>query len=387
MPLRSLSHDPFPVTGDLMSDTAALPTLGVIIVTYRSSDVVVPCLESLLNSHYPHIKIVVCDNASADNTVGVIRDWARGVADVEPSLERQSAHSGALPRRIQFGEFTAPDGEPGSADELPTVTLVHSGLNRGYAGGVNVGLKVLQRYPEIGLFWILNPDCVVMPETATAFVEAARKNPGFGLMGGRVKYFGQEEQIQSDGGRVHPWTGICANIGLGQPAEGTLPPNPSQIQFVSGASLVASREFLTRAGLMAEDYFLYYEEVDWALRRGDLPIVYAEGAVVRHRVGTSIGSATLKTAPSAFANYFNYRNRIRFIRRFFPSHLPVAYGYSALKIAKLAARGAREEALAAFCGLFNLPPPLSVRSRLSPDAAALAFPSRRTRSIITTEPA
>jgi GT2 family glycosyltransferase len=307
-----------------MSDTAGLPTLGVIIVTYRSSDVVLPCLESLLNSHYPHIKIVVCDNASPDDTVGAIRGWARRVAEVEPPVERQSAQSGALPRRIRFRECTASDGEPGISGELSTVTLVHSGLNRGYAGGVNVGLKVLRRYPEIELFWILNPDCVVMPEAATAFVATARKNPGFGLMGGRVKYFGQEQQIQSDGGRVHPWTGICASIGLGQPAEGTLPPDPSQIQFVSGASLVASREFLARAGLMVEDYFLYYEEVDWALRRGDLPIVYAEGAVVCHRVGTSIGSATLKSAPSAFANYFNYRNRIRFIRRFFPSHLPVA---------------------------------------------------------------
>jgi GT2 family glycosyltransferase len=138
---------------------------------------------------------------------------------------------------------------------------------------------------------------------------------------------------------------------------------------------------------MVEDYFLYYEEVDWSFRRGDLSIIYAEGAVVYHHLGTSIGSATLKRPPSAFANYFNYRNRIRFVRRFYPSHLPVAYGYSALKIAALAARGAGQEALAAFCGLFDLPPPPSVRGRLSPDAAEVAFPGRRSRAAATTETA
>lgn len=365
-----------------MSDSTALPTLGVIIVTYRSSDVVLQCLESVLNSRYPRLKIVVCDNASPDNTVSAIRDWSRGLVEVQRPHGVPFAAFGSSDRHIWFRECAVADGEPAALDELPAVTLVHSGLNRGYAGGVNVGLKVLRRHPEIGMFWILNPDCVVTPEAATAFVEAAQKHPGFGLMGGRIRYFGPDDRIQSDGGRVHPWTGICTNFGLGQSAQETSPPDASQIQFVNGASFVASRDFLDRAGLMVEDYFLYYEEVDWAFRRGNLPIVYAEGALVYHSVGASIGSATLKRAPSAFANYFNYRNRIRFMQRFYPSHLPIAYGYSALKIAALAARGAGQEALAAFCGLFDLSPPRPVRNRLSPDAAAIAFPGRRARGVV-----
>ena len=85
--------------------------------------------------------------------------------------------------------------------------------------------------------------------------------------------------------------------------------------------MVVSRDFLARVGPMREDYFLYYEEVDWALRRGDLPLAFAGDAIVYHHGGTSIGTGRLDERPSAFSNYFNYRNRMRFMRRFHPWRL------------------------------------------------------------------
>ena len=42
---------------------------------------------------------------------------------------------------------------------------------------------------------------------------------------------------------------------------------------------------------MREDYFLYYEEVDWAMRRGSRPLRYCEGLRIYHRAGTAIGLA------------------------------------------------------------------------------------------------
>jgi peptidoglycan/xylan/chitin deacetylase (PgdA/CDA1 family) len=124
---------------------------------------------------------------------------------------------------------------------------------------------------------------------------------------------------------------------------------------------------------MAENYFLYYEELDWAARRGDLPFRLCSEAMVHHHGGTTIGTGSVTRLPSGFANYFNYRNRMRFMWRFHPTRLPLAYGYSMAVIATLCARGAWDSAVGAFCGLHRLSPPAAVRARLSPEAAARAF--------------
>ena len=52
--------------------------------------------------------------------------------------------------------------------------------------------------------------------------------------------------------------------------------HPAPMEYVSGASMLASRAFLENVGLMEESYFLYFEELDWALRaRGKFDLAYA----------------------------------------------------------------------------------------------------------------
>ncbi len=104
--------------------------------------------------------------------------------------------------------------------------------------------------------------------------------------------------------------------------------------------MVASRLFIEQAGLMVEDYFLYYEEVDWAFRRGDLPLRLVPDAVVYHHGGTVIGSGSLSRRATPFANYFNYRNRARFARRHMPLALPLLLAKAVLKAGQLLMMGA-----------------------------------------------
>jgi hypothetical protein len=368
-----------------LSHDYAQPLLGVIIVSYCSSEVILPCLESLLASEQASLKIVVLDNASPDKTIENIRDWAFGRTNSNLPSDAPVGRIVPTVKPANFGEVRLEDAQNLHFSSLPNVILVRSPVNRGYAGGVNLGLHLLRRYPEINLFWVLNPDTVVHPRTAFAYVQTARAVGRFGLMGGRTLYYECPDEIQSDGGRVNAWTGMCANVNLGRVASTTKAPDPTTLDYIAGANLVASRDFLEQVGPMTEDYFLYYEEVDWACRRGDLTLAYAPDAVVYHYCGSSIGSATLRRRASAFANYFNYRNRMRFVRRFHPTHLPVAYGYSLLKVLRLVSIGAWMEAEAAARGLHNLPPPLTVRHHLSPEAAAFAFGKRRGRQLRSSE--
>ncbi|WP_284164853.1 glycosyltransferase family 2 protein [Frigidibacter sp. SD6-1] len=329
------------------------PTIGVVIVTFNAADVIGECLTSLLSQTGERPGIVVVDNQSTDGTVGAIRDWA--AAPGRPCLSEQNWPSAATP-----------------ADGL---CLIHSGANRGFAGGVNIGLAALADRPEIGHFWVLNPDAFADPGATDAILAAAARWPGYGIMGGRVQYAEPPCNIQIDGGTINRWTGVTGNINLGRPA--SMPqPEAQEVDFVTGANLVVSRRFYEKVGPMREDYFLYYEEVDWALRRGDLALVVAPGFLVHHHAGTAIGSPTLNRLASPFSIWFKYRGRMKFVRRFLPLSWPLAMAHATAKAMQLALKGAWPQALTILAAVYGLPAPRMVRDRLTPDAQEIAFGKR-----------
>ena len=327
-------------------------TIGVVIVTFGAENIILDCLRSLRQSTYPNLRIIVVDNASTDDTRKVIRKWAKGT--------------------LHFSEMADVE-EDVTPFESAELLLVCSKTNLGFAAGVNIGLRLLLRQ-NVDLFWILNPDCRVRSDAALNYARQAVKVGSFGLMCGRTLYVNPREIIQSDGGRLNRWTGMCTSVNFGRPAFSTAHPRQAKFDYIPGSNLVASRAFIESVGMLEERYFLYYEEVDWAFRRGEFELIYAPGAEVEHLGGSSIGSPVIgKKQGTSFSNYFNYRNRMRFMRRFFPSRLPIVYVYSAMKILRLLAQGYLDEADGAFRGLHHLPPPRNVRIRLSEEAARIAF--------------
>lgn len=362
MPLTASDPAIAPVPGPPLG-----PPLGVVIVSFNSADVILDCLESLLAARGVTLHVVVVDNASTDGTPEVLEAWAAGRTPYGAPADLPFALAPA-PKPLRL---IAPGAAPPPA--APALTLIRASMNGGFAAGVNLGLAELARHPGIDRFWVLNPDSVVPPDTPRAFATHAVPGGRFALMGGRVTYLDPPDMIQSDGGTINRRTGVTHNRNLGS-GFGTIDaPDASGLDFIPGSSMVASRQFYETAGPMAEDYFLYYEEVDWALRRGDLPLVLCPGARVYHRAGTAIGSPTLARIASPFSIYFLYRGRLRFMRRFFPLALPLAWAYALAKAGQIALRGYRAEARALLATCLGLPPPAAIRACLSPEAARLAF--------------
>ncbi len=345
-----------------------LSRLGVVIVTFNSADVILDCLESLLASDEVALDIAVVDNCSTDRTLAVVRAWAAGQA------------TPAAAEDIPFPMAVAP--KPLSltgGDNLASphhLTLIETGINAGYAAGVNRGLARLAALPGLDRYWVLNPDIVVPARTAQAFATCPVPAGGFSLMGSRVLYLDHPAIIQIDGGTLNRLTGVTSNINLFAEHRLTPPPSADAMDFITGASMVVSRQFYQSAGPMPEEYFLYYEEVDWAMRRGALPLLYCGQALVYHRTGTAIGSPTLGRPASPFSLYFKHRARRRFMWRYHPYALPVAYAYSLAKAAQLLVKGYPAEARAVLGACLGLPPSPGIRARLSPEAARLAFPPR-----------
>ena len=338
-----------PSNGLACGQARANKHLGVVLVVYDSADVIINALETLFAAAFADrvpLRVVVVDNASPDDSVAQISAWQSGLAPYSPPADMPFA---ALP----------PVAKPLPSDVLQ---ILKAGHNGGFAAGVNLGLKALLDDPKIDRFWVLNPDAVIPPGTVAAF---AHHDPGpFALMGGRIMYYDHPDSIQIDGGLIDWRTGVTHNANQLRPLD-TPPPQLEKVDFISGASMIASRAFLRSAGLMAEDYFLYYEEVDWALRRGDLPLSYCPGAVIYHQAGTSIGSPAIGRSATSFSLYFKHRARMMFLRRHAPRGLPGGWAYTLAKAMQLLLKGHGPEVRALLAGAWGARPPADVAARIA----------------------
>jgi GT2 family glycosyltransferase len=344
--------------------------IGVVIVTFNSAELIDECLESLFASKGAELVVAVVDNASVDGTVEAVQAWASG----------SSAFVSRPDCPIVLDPVAKPIGldirAPGEAiDAASVLTVVRSPVNTGYAGAVNMGLALLEQRPDIDAFWVLNPDCVVDPAAASGYLQAAAEAP-FGMLGSRLFGYEQPDHIQVDGGgRVNRRNGVCSSINRGKPAASTPLPDVEKLDYLTGANMVVSREFLNRVGPMFEEYFIYYEEVDWAFRRGNLPVRLVPGVRVFHRGGAIINAGAAPGRQTPFSLYFNNRNRLRFVRRYFPGAARTALGWTVLKACQAVVKhrdlaGSR----AILAGAFDRAPPASVSRRISdPPARTLAF--------------
>lgn len=337
--------------------------IGVVIVTYGAEDYVTGCLESLMASGYEGLRIIVVDNASLDRTTEVVRDWASGRTPFAPPEDWPLSRREPIPKPLDYAEIRNGDAGERAGDAEATVILAQMERNRGFAAGVNAGLRILAADSSIDHFWVLNPDTIVEPQTPFAFARKAREMGRFGVIGGRVLFLSAPEQVQTDAGRLHRFGFTAVSLNHGAVAAHTMMPRSEDVQYIPGVSMLVSRAFMEHVGPMDETYFLYFEEIDWQLRRGDLPFGLEPEARVLHRAGAAIGSGGWRRAASPFSIYFTCRNLLPFVGRWSPWRLPFAYGMAWAKLVRHWGLGS-PQVRAFMCGLHGFGPPREVRARL-----------------------
>ncbi len=296
--------------------------LGVVIVNYRGAADTIECLESLLRCRVP-MKVVVVDNCSADGSIERLQAWAAGQeAAVPQSAEMASFSSPPLRKPLAMAEVAANAVGNGP---IQSFSLIISSENLGFAGGNNLGLRHLMADPRLNIFWLLNNDTVVTQDAPLALLTRMTAGHRIGMCGTVVRHYWAPGRIQAlNGSSFNLWTGMGKALGGEQPATTSF--NPQEIadatDFVLGASLAVNRAFLTEIGPMADEYFLYFEEIDWSIRNKALgnkafEIAFAHGATVFHKAGQSIGSPSAQSGRSAFSDYWMTRSRLKFVARHF----------------------------------------------------------------------
>lgn len=273
--------------------------VAIIIVNWNCAKDLIACLRSLNTLDDSDFCVVVCDNGSTDGSEEQVRQW----------LSRNSS---------RFGETLGVDDGDAHPIQENICYWINIGNNIGFAGANNVGIRFALKQRSIDYFWFLNPDTVVQPGSLRALRQYFARQSNYGICGSTLVYESDRRTIQTIGVSYSFGFGGGRQLGEGAAVDDVeiLRSFEGRITYVPGASMLVTRWFVSEIGLMAEDYFLYYEELDWALRSGGkYKIGWAHESVVYHQEGGAIGSKSL-SRPSDFSIYLMSFNALLITTRY-----------------------------------------------------------------------
>jgi len=294
----------------------------IILLNWNGWRDTIECLESVFRLSNAAFRVIVCDNASEDNSLDRIADWASGSLPAECSNpELQHLSSPPYPKPIPFLRIEAGE-QIGLGIRSEHLFLVATGANLGFAGGNNVGLRLALRAGDLQYAWLLNNDTVVRPDALSSMIKRMEERPDAGICGSTLLFYRDPVTVQCLGGSVYNrWLARTLYIGSSGDAR-HLPPASlveAKMKYVLGASVLVRKEFLEVVGLMNEEYFLYFEEIDWVTRAaGRFGLAYSPESVVYHKEGSTIGPKRPVEKYSAVSVFHFIRGRVLFTRRHHP---------------------------------------------------------------------
>ncbi|WP_295767337.1 glycosyltransferase family 2 protein [uncultured Mucilaginibacter sp.] len=253
--------------------------VSIITVNYNQSYITEQLLASIAaNNSYPAIEIIVVDNASKDNPV------------------------------------------PAWIPQYPDVTFIRSEVNLGFAGGNNLGIKQAKG----DYLFFVNNDTEFTPGLVETLVKLLDEQPQIGMVSPKIRYFDEPTMLQYAGyTQMNYYFMRNSTIGQFEEDKGQYDQTTGPTGYIHGAAMMVRREAIEKAGVMAENFFLYYEEMDWNdhIKRAGYQIWVEPRALIYHKESVSVGRV------SGLKEYFMNRNRILFIRRNAPSALTVIIFY------------------------------------------------------------
>ena len=248
-----------------LEKTNSFPLVSIITVNYNQSLTTIDLLESLSNISYPNIEIIVVDNASPNDNPSIMKE------------------------------------------KHPSIILVESVINYGFAGGNNLG--IMRARGDYVL--LLNNDVVVPVGFLEPLVNKFLKNPGYGAISPKIHYYHHPNTIQYAGfTQIDSKTVRNITIGKGEQDKGQYD-NDYETAYAHGAAMMVPMEVIKHVGLMSYEFFLYYEEADWCqrIKNAGYKIGYVHNSMVRHKESVTTGKmGSLKV-------YYLTRNRLVFMRR------------------------------------------------------------------------
>lgn len=219
-------------------------SVTVVVLNWNGAHLLPSCLDAVLRQD-PAPQVWVVDNASADGSAALVRE------------------------------------------RYPQVRLLETGSNLGFAGGNNVALRQVAT-PYVAL---LNNDAVPAPGWLARLMAVLDARPDVAAVTGKVLLAGSG-RVNSAGGDVDR-LGHGRDRGFDAPDDGRWSA-PAEVFYAPATACLYRTAAVRDVGLLDDDFFLYYEDVDlsWRLRLAGWSVRYEPGAVVDHHHSATAGSGS-----------------------------------------------------------------------------------------------
>ena len=305
-----------------MNRSPGQPLVSVVIPNWNGREFLPACLDSLRAQTYPHIEIILVDNASVDGSPEMVEE------------------------------------------QHPEVRVLRLPENRGFTGACNTGLRAAGG--EIAV--LLNNDTEAAPDWVEQVVGAFKRHPQAGMVASKMLLYDQRDMLHT-AGDFYRVDGRAGNRGVWQKDSERFS-HEEYIFSACGGSAAYRRVMLDAVGLLDEDFFFSMEDVDlaWRAQLAGWRCVYVPRAVVYHRLAATGGDVT--------ASFYDGRNMLWVIAKNYPGPLLRKHWRAVVRAqARLAwealkawrGRAARARLRGMLAGLVTLP--RALRKRRSIQAA------------------
>lgn len=244
-------------------------SIGVVICNYNKSQYVVNCIQSVLESDIDDYTIYVVDNASTDDSV----------MQIEQKFKDR-------------------------------VLLLQNEENLGGSGGFNRGLREAldKGHPYI---MCLDNDVLVDEAAIRTLFHYMQTHPEVGMLGSRVYHMEEPDYVQQFGLNIDFENYIVETLYADAFEDGTIPAIVD-CDTVATCSVMLRSEAIRKAGLMPEDNFIYWDDMEWGycIGRAGYRVAACGDSKVLHTKGAG------NRNNAVFTNYYNVRNRIHFFMKY-----------------------------------------------------------------------
>ena len=249
---------------------SSYPKVTIVVLNWNAFEDTYHCILSLKKITYKNFSIILVDNDSTDGSYEKLKN------------------------------------------EFVDIEVLQSGRDGGYAYGTNFGAKVaLKKDADYVVY--LNNDTEVEPDFLDRIMDVFNNYENVGIVSSKILYMHDKKTLYCAGGKFRKF--MCAGRNKFQGKDAADHANEiTEIDFAEGCCMSIKREVFEKIGFMNEDYFMYFDDIDYSVRAIKyFKLYYTPYSKLYHKTGAGL----TWTDFTAFYYYYFTRNRINFYKNFY----------------------------------------------------------------------
>jgi len=277
----------------------------IILLNWNNAEDTIACLKAIRQLTIKPEAVIVCDNGSTDDSLSKIKDWAVVNYKEVISTLASAPIKQSLSKKKPFPEFL----------------IVKNGANLGYAAGNNSGLRLAMTNHSFEFIWLLNNDTKPTKDALKHLEICAAGNPSAVIFGSTIVNADNSNIVQCAGGyKYYPATTICRPVFKNKTLEFILHQSAPELDYIYGASFFVRANIFRSCGLLNEDYFLYFEEIDFCtkVKRAGHHLKWCQNSIVEHKGGATIANQKTSKALRKSAEYHENISALKFSKNWHP---------------------------------------------------------------------